>query len=145
MPVRGRGAATRPMMSYVPISSPVPREHRDVESTPRGRLALAGAVTAFGGVVAGDVATHVLNARATPIQTVAEVVIAKTPGSVAEALIHVVGRNDKPFLVAGVTLAIVLLGALAGLLAGRRPVYGHLVFVAMAAIALVAAMTRPDF
>ena len=133
------------MMSYLAIRLPALREHGDVDSTPRGRLALAGAVTALCGVVAADVLTHLLNARATPIQLVAEVVIVKTPGPVAESLIHIVGRNDKPFLVAGVTVAILLLGALAGLLAGRRQVYGHLVFLAMAGVALLAAMTRPDF
>lgn len=116
-----------------------------MDTTPRGRLALAGAVTALCGVVAADVVTHLLNARATPIQVVAEGVIVKTPGSIAEALIHVVGRNDKPFLVAGVTIAILALGAVAGLLTSRRPVYGHLVFLAMAGVALLAAMTRPDF
>ena len=96
-------------------------------------------------MVAADVATRLLNARATPVQAVAEVVIAKTPGPVAETLIHLVGRNDKPFLVAGVTIAILGLGAVAGLLTARRRVFGHLVFWAMAAVALVAAMTRPDF
>ena len=54
-----------------------------------------------------QVVTSLLNGRATPVQVVAEVVIAKTPGPVAESLIHVVGRNDKPILVAGVTVAIV--------------------------------------
>ena len=132
-------------MAYPAICLPVLREHGDVDITPRGRLALAGVVTALGGLVAAEVLTHLLNARATPVQVVAEVVIVKTPGPVAEALIGVVGRNDKPFLVAGVTVTILLLGALAGLLAGKRPVYGHLVFLAMAGIALVAAMTRPDF
>ena len=96
-------------------------------------------------MVAADVATRLLNARATPVQVVAEVVIAKTPGPVAERLIHLVGRNDKPFLVAGVTISILGLGAVAGLLTARRRVFGHLVFWAMAAVALVAAMTRPDF
>ncbi len=116
-----------------------------MEAASRGRLALAGASAALAGVVAADVATRLLNARATPVQVVAEVVIAKTPGPVAETLIHLVGRNDKPFLVAGVTIAILALGAVAGLLTARRRVFGHLVFWAMAAVALVAAMTRPDF
>ena len=116
-----------------------------MEAASRGRLALAGASAALAGVVAADVATRLLNARATPVQVVAEVVIAKTPGPVAERLIHLVGRNDKPFLVAGVTIAILALGAVAGLLTARRRVFGHLVFWAMAAVALVAAMTRPDF
>jgi DMSO/TMAO reductase YedYZ molybdopterin-dependent catalytic subunit len=96
-------------------------------------------------VVAADVLTRLLNARATPVQAVAEVVIAKTPGPVAESLIHLVGRNDKPFLVAGVTIAILGLGAVAGLLTRRRRLFGHLVFWAMAAVALLAAMSRPDF
>ena len=38
-----------------------------------------------------------------------------------------------------------LLGAVAGLLTARRTLFGHLVFLAMAAVALLAAMTRPDF
>jgi DMSO/TMAO reductase YedYZ molybdopterin-dependent catalytic subunit len=116
-----------------------------VTSAPRNRLALAGAVTGLAGVAASQVVTGLLNGRATPVQVVAEVVIAKTPGPVAESLIHIVGRNDKPILVAGVTVAIILLGALAGVLTARRTLYGHLVFWAMAAVSLAAAMSRPDF
>jgi DMSO/TMAO reductase YedYZ molybdopterin-dependent catalytic subunit len=114
-------------------------------SAPRHRLALAGAVTGLAGVAASQVVTHLLNGRATPVEVVAEVVIAKTPGPVVESLISVVGRNDKPILVAGVTATIVLLGAVAGLLTARRRVFGHLVFWAMAAVSLAAAMSRPDF
>jgi DMSO/TMAO reductase YedYZ molybdopterin-dependent catalytic subunit len=114
-------------------------------SAPRLRLALAGAVTGLAGVAASQVVTHLLNGRATPVEVVAEVVIAKTPGPVVELLISVVGRNDKPILVAGVTVTIVLLGAVAGLLTARRPLFGHLVFWAMALVSLLAAMSRPDF
>ena len=70
------------------------REHGDVTTAPRNRLALAGAVTGLAGVAASQVVTSLLNGRATPVQVVAEVVIAKTPGPVAESLIHLVGRND---------------------------------------------------
>jgi len=121
------------------------REHGVVTDAPLHRLALAGAVTGLAGVAAAQVVTGLLNERATPVQVMAEVVIEKTPGPVAEALIHVVGRNDKPILVAGVTLAIIGLGALAGVLTARRPLFGHAVFWAMAVVALVAAMSRPDF
>ncbi len=121
------------------------REHGGVKTAPRRRLALAGAVAALAGVVVSNLLTSVLNSRANPVQVVAEAVIAITPGPVAESLIRVVGRNDKPFLVAGVTVAILALGALAGVLTRRRTLYGHLVFWAMAAVALVATMTRPGF
>ena len=96
-------------------------------------------------MVVSNLLTSVLNARANPVQVVAEAVIAITPGPVAESLIRVVGRNDKPFLVAGVTVGILALSALAGVLTRRRSLYGHLVFWAMAAVAVVATMTRPDF
>ncbi len=72
------------------------------------------------------------------MQAVAETVIALTPGPVAEALIRLVGRNDKPILIAGVTASrsprsvpwpgCWPRGARSG---------GHLVFWAMAAIALL--------
>ena len=97
------------------------------------------------GVAVSHLLTEVLNNRVTPVQAVAEVVIVATPGPLAESLIQLAGRYDKAILVGGVTVAIVLLGALAGLLTARRKLYGHLVFWAMAAIALVAAMNRPDF
>ncbi len=107
--------------------------------------ALAGAVTALAGAAASFASASVLHVRAAPIQAVAEVVIVRTPGAVAEALIGLVGRNDKPLLVAGVTLAVVALGALAGVLARRRPFLGPLLFAAMAVIALAAQVSRPAF
>ena len=102
-------------------------------------------MSGLAGVAASQLLTSVLNIRATPVQAVAEVIVVGTPGSLAESLISLVGRNDKPILVAGVTLGIIGLGAVAGLLAGRRRVLGHLVFFAMAAIALAAILNRSDF
>ena len=121
------------------------RDHGEVTPTPRSHLALAGAVAGLSGVAVSHALTNLVNARATPIQAVAEVVIARTPGPVAEALIGVVGRKDKPLLVAGVTVAILGLGALAGVLSGRRRWAGNLVFVAMGLVALAAEMSRPGF
>jgi DMSO/TMAO reductase YedYZ molybdopterin-dependent catalytic subunit len=120
-------------------------EDEEVETASRPRLALSGAVAGLAGLMVSYVATDVLHARATPVQVVAEVVIARTPGQLAERAIRLVGRNDKPLLVAGVTVAILVLAAVAGLLTARRRLYGQLVFWAMAAVALVAAMSRPDF
>lgn len=112
---------------------------------PRGRLALSGAVAGLAGVAVSHVVTDLLHSRATPVQVVAEAVIVLTPGPVAESLIQLAGRHDKTILVAGVTTAVIVFGAVAGLLTARRKVYGHLVFWAMAAVALAAAMTRPEF
>jgi DMSO/TMAO reductase YedYZ molybdopterin-dependent catalytic subunit len=139
------------MPHRAPVQPEQPRELRrcatmgGVGASPRGRLAVAGAITGFAGLAVSQLVTAALNLRASPVQQVAEAVIAVTPGPVAEALISVVGRNDKPFLVAGTTVAILVLGAVAGMLTARRRLYGQLVFLAMAAVALLAATTRPGF
>ena len=111
----------------------------------RGHLALAGAVAGGAGIAVAHVLTNVLNARATPVQGVAEMVIEVTPGPVAEALIQLVGRNDKPILIAGVTLAVIGLGAVAGILSRRSRLAANAVFLGMGAVALVALMARPEF
>ncbi|MGZ4485974.1 MAG: molybdopterin-dependent oxidoreductase [Nocardioidaceae bacterium] len=116
-----------------------------MSSPSRRYLALAGLVSGVAGIAVSVALTNLLNARVNPIQAVGQEVIAKTPGPVAEALIHVVGRNDKPLLVTGVTVGILLLSVLAGVLSGKRPVYGVLVFVAMGVVALLAAMAHPGF
>ena len=87
--------------------------------------------------------TMLLTIRATPLLAVAEVVIEQTPGDLAESLIQVVGQYDKPLLIAGVTLGLLLLSLLAGLLAARSQVLAQLVFVAMGVVAFVAVQTRP--
>ena len=115
-------------------------------STPsRRHLALGGAVAAGAGIAVAHALTNLLNARATPVQGVAEVVIEVTPGPVAEALIRLVGRNDKPILIAGVTIAVIGLGALAGVLSRRSRLAANLVFLGMGVIALLALMSRPGF
>ena len=124
------------------------REHGGMSpgSVPSRRyLALAGAVAAGAGIAVAHTLTNLLNARATPVQGVAEVVIEVTPGPVAEALIQLVGRNDKPILIAGVTIAVIGFGALAGVLSRRSRLAANLVFLAMGVVALVALMARPEF
>jgi DMSO/TMAO reductase YedYZ molybdopterin-dependent catalytic subunit len=120
------------------------REHGDV-STQQRYAALAGAVAGLSGIAVSHALTNLLNARITPVQAVAEVVIAKTPLAIAEPLIQLVGRNDKPILVGGVTVAIVLLGALAGIASLRSRLVANLVFLGMGVIAFAALATRPGF
>jgi DMSO/TMAO reductase YedYZ molybdopterin-dependent catalytic subunit len=113
-------------------------------SNRRPRLALAGLLTGFAGTATSLAATAVLNQRATPVAAVAEAVVEHTPGRVAEAAISVVGTWDKPLLLAGVVLALVVLSALAGVLAGRNTLLGIAVFLAMGAVAALSALSRPN-
>ena len=109
-----------------------------MRTLPRGLLAVAGAVAGLAGIAVSQLLAALLHARATPIQLVAEQVVERTPGPVAESLIHLVGRMDKPLLIAGVTLAILLLGAVAGILSARSRVLANLLFVLMGVVALLA-------
>jgi DMSO/TMAO reductase YedYZ molybdopterin-dependent catalytic subunit len=120
-------------------------EHRGVTSpsaVPRAPAVVAGVLAGAAGLAVSLAATALLRQRLTPPYAVAEAVIDITPGEVARTLIHLVGRWDKPLLVAGVVLALVVLSALAGLLSRRAPWRGQLVFLAMAAVAVVSVLTR---
>ncbi|HET7355701.1 MAG TPA: molybdopterin-dependent oxidoreductase [Nocardioidaceae bacterium] len=88
-----------------------------------------------------QVLTVWLNVASTPIQAVAQAIIVLTPGSVAETLIGIVGRKDKPLLVTGVTIAVLLLGALAGVLCRRSRWAGNAVVLAVTGLGAAAVVT----
>jgi DMSO/TMAO reductase YedYZ molybdopterin-dependent catalytic subunit len=118
-------------------------EHGGVSPAPRSLYALAGLVAGLAGIAVSHAATMLLTIRATPLLAVAEAFIALTPGSVAESLIGLVGRYDKPILVVGVALGLLALSAWAGTLSARSPGLAVVVFVAMGVVAAVAVWTRP--
>ncbi|MBO0843919.1 MAG: molybdopterin-dependent oxidoreductase [Nocardioides sp.] len=79
-----------------------------------------------------------LGLRGNPVTDVAELVIRLTPGSVAEAAISAVGHHDKPLLVTGVLVVVLVLFACFGLLARRWPGAGIAGFVVLGVIGLIA-------
>ena len=109
--------------------------------TNRSRLAAAGVVASGAGVAVSQALTVWLNIASTPIQAVAQAIIVLTPGNVAETLIGIVGRNDKPLLVTGVTIAVLLLGALAGVLCRRGRWAGNAVVLAVTGLGAAAVVT----
>ena len=104
----------------------------------RGAWALAGLVTGLAGLASAYFTAAVLGLRGNPVTDVAELVIRVTPGQVAEQLIQLVGRKDKPLLVTGVLVVVLLLFMAFGLLARRSPGAGVAGFVVLGAIGLVA-------
>ena len=117
-------------------------EHRGV-TAPRSQYALAGLVTGLAGVAVSHAATMVLTVRASPLLGVAEAIIAITPGSLAEAMIGLVGRYDKPLLVVGTTLGLLAVSTWAGDLSRRSRGLAVAVFVLMGVVASAALLTRP--
>ena len=110
----------------------------------RGSLFLAGALAGLAGVATSQVATALLRQENSPLVAVAEAVRDLTPGSVAVPLIHLVKHLDKPLLVAGTTVGLLVLAGVAGTQYPRRPWLSYLVFVVMGGLALAAIMTRAN-
>jgi DMSO/TMAO reductase YedYZ molybdopterin-dependent catalytic subunit len=135
------------MGSILPHDVGVVRHHGNVTDpsvTSRGRLAAAGALTGVAGLAVSLAAAALLRERLTPPDAVAEAVIDATPGKAVSALVDVFGRWDKPLLIIGVVVVLVLLSALAGLVTRRALWRGQAVFLAMATAGAVAALTRPQ-
>jgi DMSO/TMAO reductase YedYZ molybdopterin-dependent catalytic subunit len=112
--------------------------------TSRRAAVLAGGVAGLVGLATAEVSAALLRTRLSPVQAVGEAVIELTPGSLAEQAIDAVGQWDKPLLVAGVVVGLIVCSALAGLAARHRPWPGRLVLLGLAAAGVVAAMTRDD-
>jgi DMSO/TMAO reductase YedYZ molybdopterin-dependent catalytic subunit len=85
----------------------------------RWAWALAGLLTGVAGLATSYLASTLLGLRGNAVTDVAELVIRLTPGQVAEALIQRVGRHDKPLLVTGVLLVVLVLFAVLGMVARR--------------------------
>ena len=83
------------------------------------RWALAGLVAGLAGLATSYAAALVLTIRESPVVAVAELVIDLTPGAVAEKAIGLLGKADKPVLVAGVIVLASLLFVVIGWLGSR--------------------------
>jgi DMSO/TMAO reductase YedYZ molybdopterin-dependent catalytic subunit len=105
--------------------------------------AVAGLVTGLAGIATSLAATAALDQRANPVEAVGEQVRDSMPDKLVHPLIKLVGHHDKAFLIAGVTVGLLVLSALAGVLALRRAMLGVLIFVAMGVVAGAVAANRP--
>lgn len=110
--------------------------HSDAALDP-ARAALLGAGSALTGLAVAELLGLVLPGRPSPVATVADAVISGMPAGPREALISVVGTLDKPLLVLGVALGVVLAGAVLGLVCASRPSRAPWVFGAGGLVALV--------
>src|SRR3954447_14967069 len=97
----------------------------------RAPWALAGVLAGLAGLATAYLTATWLGLRGNPVTDVAELVIRLTPGPMAERAIQLVGRHDKPLLVTGVLVVVLLLFAGFGLMAKRA--YGAAIggFVAL--------------
>ncbi len=104
--------------------------------------ALAGAVATAVGLGVAELVGGVLHRGTSPVLAVGEAVISIVPGWLAEGTIQLVGTADKPLLVTGTVLAVLLLGALAGVLAVGGLLRGVAVLLLLGVVAVMASVMR---
>jgi DMSO/TMAO reductase YedYZ molybdopterin-dependent catalytic subunit len=112
-------------------------ENRRVR-TFRGAWSLAGLAAGAAGLATSYFVAMAMTIRESPVVAVAELVIRVTPGWLAEYLIGLVGRLDKPLLLVGIFVVLALLFAWAGRLARRIWWAPTLVYAALSAVGAVA-------
>ena len=105
------------------------------------RSILSGLLAAAAAIAASEGLAALFNLRESPVLAVGQSVIKLTPGPMAEAIIGVVGHADKPLAVASVVVAVLLLGALAGLWWPRPRAYALVAALVVGASAAV--LSRP--
>jgi DMSO/TMAO reductase YedYZ molybdopterin-dependent catalytic subunit len=112
--------------------------------TSRWAWALTGLLAGLAGLATSYLASSWLELRGNPVTQVAELVIRITPGKVAESAIQAVGHKDKPLLVTGVLVALLLIFALIGLVTRRSIDRGVGLFIALGVVGLVAQQSQYD-
>jgi DMSO/TMAO reductase YedYZ molybdopterin-dependent catalytic subunit len=102
-----------------------------------------GVLATLAGVAAGHLVAALTEPSASPVLAVGSTVIDLTPTPLKEWAIAHFGTHDKTVLVGSVMVGVLLLAAVAVLLALRRLAYGVALLVALVAIPLAAALSRP--
>ncbi|MED5803391.1 molybdopterin-dependent oxidoreductase [Gordonia sp. Z-3] len=112
-----------------------------VETYVRG--AVAGVCSVAAGVATGELVAALVSPYASPYQAVAAFLVDQAPAFAREWAIDTFGTADKPALMVGVGVALLLLAVVAGVIQVRRPPWGVVVVGLFAGFGIVAALTRP--
>jgi DMSO/TMAO reductase YedYZ molybdopterin-dependent catalytic subunit len=103
-----------------------------------GSAALAGVVATGVALGTGELLAGLAASWRSPVESVAETVIARAPKPITRFGIETFGENDKAALVVGILVLLVVLGAVVGLVARRRPGVAVAAFVGFALVGAAA-------
>jgi DMSO/TMAO reductase YedYZ molybdopterin-dependent catalytic subunit len=104
---------------------------------------VAGVAAGLCGLAVADLAAWALAPAGSPVFAVGEAAISLMPAGLVNWGKDALGFADKPLLVAAVTAVVLLGGAVAGRLEMVRRHAGIAVYTVLAALALLAVLTRP--
>ncbi|MEJ7629276.1 MAG: molybdopterin-dependent oxidoreductase [Nocardioidaceae bacterium] len=108
----------------------------------QARGALAGIVAAGAGLAVSELLNGFAHLRVSPVEAVAECIIALTPGSVVEFVIAHLGHHDKPLVIIVTLLGLLVLSAATGVVALSSRLAGLVVFAGMGVVLLAAVRSR---
>ncbi len=106
---------------------------------------IASGILAFGIVLAvGQLIAAFINPASSPYLSVANSLVDRAPAPVREATIDALGTADKPALLAGLAVILLVLAAAAGMLEHRTRPVGSVIIVILGLIGGLAAATQPE-
>ncbi|MER5640176.1 molybdopterin-dependent oxidoreductase [Kitasatospora sp. NPDC002227] len=105
--------------------------------------ATAGLAAAAAAVGAGELAAALIGPDSAPVVAVGSAAIDLTPTPLKEYAVRTFGTHDKTVLLGGIYLTMILLAAVAGIIAARRPRLGAALFLLFAVLGTWAALSRP--
>lgn len=101
-------------------------------------------LSAVAGLAAGSLAAAVLGSRQSPVNAVGSWFIDRVPPWLKDFAIQLFGTHDKTALRVGIVFVLLGVAALAGLVGSWYPLVGVLIAAGLSAVAVGAAMSRPD-
>ncbi|ORM27708.1 molybdopterin-dependent oxidoreductase [Williamsia sp. 1135] len=107
------------------------------------RNGLAGLIAVGAGLAAGEVTAAAVSSYASPFYAVGSFLVDRAPAPVREFAIDTFGTNDKPVLLWGIAIAVVVLAIIAGIAERRTVPVGSALIVAFGAFGVLAALHRP--
>lgn len=110
--------------------------------TRRTWAALSGLIAAAALLAASELVAAVVAPQASPLLAVGSFVIDVVPRPMKEFAISTFGSFDKPALLIGLGVAVVIAAAVAGLLQARRPPWGAVLLAAGGVAGTAAVVTR---
>ena len=104
------------------------------------RSAVAAVVATAVGLAAGELLTALIPTTASPYVAVGNQLIDRTPRAVKDWAIAQFGTADKPVLLSGIALGLLVATVVVGVVAGKRPRAGIALFLAVGLIGAVTAV-----
>lgn len=105
--------------------------------------AFAGAVAVGSAIAIGELAAGVIEGIPSPLLAVARFLVDIQPAGAKEIVVALFGTNDKAAFQVAIVLVALVVGALVGRLAVRRPDVASLVIVAFAGAGFAASLREP--